>query len=377
MKGLISRLRFSLLLAFFIVISIFMLSSCAVKNNSQQTSSFVHDFKTGEENHYGSTTESLQNNGYVAFQSDWVYYSYRDSYQLMKMKKDGSKKTIIFEKPKFFNFHDIQVVGDWVYFMAELGSPSNSDGYQFYKIKTDGSEQTLLINGNNHTLNTPFVVGDIIYYVVHENIDSKTWTFKIIKMTTKSSDNIVLFTAKDHLSSIDCSIDILSVNDNGIYFMENDPHGYYGLAIWHVNLDGSNPKQLTQYEETDLGSDGKRIDPIYFEPILIGDQLFYWDNSHISTGYSNVYCLDIKSLKTTLLLQNVDAKILNIIGNYYIGSYNDKLSYFSKDIKTHSNINTDQPYDVYTNGEWIYYGHLFRIKQDGSGWEQINNKQNN
>ncbi|MDF2686596.1 MAG: serine/threonine protein kinase, partial [Clostridia bacterium] len=82
-------------------------------------------------NTMGNSSSNIINDGIIAEQNDWLYYSNSsDNYFLYKMKKNGNinEKKRINAEPCF----QINVIGDTVYYL-------NNETRAFYSIKTDGS----------------------------------------------------------------------------------------------------------------------------------------------------------------------------------------------------------------------------------------------
>ena len=88
----------------------------------------------------GNTCGNLYNFGYVDRQGDWIYYSTllfpNANLGLYKMRSDGTEKT------KLCNYYcrNINVVGDWIYFMAS----DNKYFLHLYKIHTDGTDMEII-----------------------------------------------------------------------------------------------------------------------------------------------------------------------------------------------------------------------------------------
>ncbi|NQF16333.1 DUF5050 domain-containing protein [Brevibacillus sp. HB1.3] len=138
---------------------------------------------------YGCTTSTSESSslgsyaspGSVATQGDWIYYNDNGLY---KMKQDGSS----LQKLSSDWADDITVAGDWIYYTRnrpyeslyklELDTydinDTYEDTYELIKIKTDGSSKTIvksadmaLLNSNVEDPNNvyaSYVIDDTIYY---------------------------------------------------------------------------------------------------------------------------------------------------------------------------------------------------------------------
>ncbi|MDP4197310.1 MAG: protein kinase, partial [Bacteroidota bacterium] len=94
------------------------------KTDSDKTSSNISTIMSDA----GNTSGNIINNGHIAAQGEWIYYSFNGG--LDKMKADGSERTEIYPN---LNIKSLSIKDDWIYFC------NSSDNETLYKIKTDGS----------------------------------------------------------------------------------------------------------------------------------------------------------------------------------------------------------------------------------------------
>ncbi|WP_088830748.1 DUF5050 domain-containing protein [Paenibacillus tyrfis] len=87
---------------------------------------------------------NLASGGQLAVKDGWVYmnpYHWSEgAHQLVKTKPDGASQTKLSDD----KVNSINVVGDWLYYIASEPSKPNA----IYKIKTDGTERTLVSQTN-------------------------------------------------------------------------------------------------------------------------------------------------------------------------------------------------------------------------------------
>ena len=128
----------------------------------------VRPVQTGVEvsNTAGNTVGNIVNEGVVARQGDWIYFSNSgDKGTLYKEKLDGSDKTKVSDEVCFC----INVVEDWIYYR------NNSDGGKLYKIRIDGTERTKMLDDSVDCVS---VVDSVIYFVNYSD-DKKLYKINV------------------------------------------------------------------------------------------------------------------------------------------------------------------------------------------------------
>ncbi|MCL2773001.1 MAG: DUF5050 domain-containing protein [Oscillospiraceae bacterium] len=212
---------------------------------TQQTASVSQ----GAVNEQGNTAGNINNNGLVAQQGDWIYYSNRnDGDNLYKMRTDGSEKTKLYGYGIAIHEY-INVIGDWIYY--GYGDYGN---IKLYKIRADGSERTQISDDICSYVNA---VGDWIYYT---NGSDNNFLYKIradgserTKLNDEDSEYINVIDgwvyysdAKSNICKIrtdgsgrtklndDNSISI-NVIDDWVYYCNRDDFG----RLYKINTDGS------------------------------------------------------------------------------------------------------------------------------------------
>lgn len=115
----------------------------------------------------GNSVGNIVNEGLVASQGDWIYYTNMDKdddgkryFELYKVRTDGSGRTRINGDAAGY----LNVVGDWLYYVSGKVDEESYFGFNFdgiYRVRTDGSEHTLVCQDYYGYLN---VVDGWIYY---------------------------------------------------------------------------------------------------------------------------------------------------------------------------------------------------------------------
>ena len=122
------------------------------------------------------------------------------------MKADSSEKTILHED---YLITYIQVIGDWIYFKTDDG--------RFSRIRTDGSELSTIIDKGAHN---PQVLDGYVYDVEYVNADASTKVATIYKADVNGQNKEVIFNGKGNFYKDDNQLDIILVDEEGIYFRE-------------------------------------------------------------------------------------------------------------------------------------------------------------
>jgi len=89
--------------------------------------------------------------------NDWIYCIGKDKgiSKIIRMKKDGSEKEIIVNKP----VNTMQIINGWIYYSLA------TDEKTLYRVKTDGSETTRIIENGDFSYKNWFVQNGWIYYI--------------------------------------------------------------------------------------------------------------------------------------------------------------------------------------------------------------------
>jgi len=167
--------------------------------------------------------------------------------QIWKIKETGDSLTqLTFEGRNFFP--SVSPNGDWITFDSNVDTPDG--GYRIWEMRIDGNNKSLIVAGR-----MPY------------------WSKKIEWVFYIGLYNEIY---KVNLSNINETIEITHLNENNIYATDNgypkinnrvetiaftfQAEGKYP-QIWIVNMDGSNPQQLTKKQgyTCDWSPDGKKI----------------------------------------------------------------------------------------------------------------------
>lgn len=290
---------------------------------------------------YGNTNGNAQNEGLVVTDGEWIYYTDLAYSELYKMKEDGSQKTKISDGYAVC----LNLIDDWLYY-------SSFDG--IYKMRTDGTNKTKLENTRAAKM---IVVGDWIYYSVFDN--SALWRVK---------------TDGTNATSLGVSTTAFSVIGDTITYAVNDTStNYYTLYL--METDGTNKFSIAKFEgkTSQLCSEDEKW---FYYTVNEGSK----PGKIIKTNAASDMLIFNQELLTTGA-GSIRTSSLNVYDGWMYYFSNEDKSKICR-IKTDGSAIEEIGTATNTNGvhinvidDWVYYasngGFLFRMKTDGSNWEQV------
>jgi hypothetical protein len=236
---------------------------------------------------YGNTSGNINNDGLVAIQDEWLYYSnvnkgdnlwkvHIDGTHMQKLNDDESyfinvldnwvyyancsddwklyKIHINGSKRQKLNNDDckyIMVVCDWIYYC------NANDGYSLYRIKVDGTDRQKLNNDNCGSIN---VVDEWVYYKMRYNDNQKLYKIKT------DGTNRQKFMDDDIIG--------VCVESNWIYYCgylgQNNEYGWRIYSIAKIGVDGKGKQKL--------------VDDVAYNINVVDNWIYYinnGDNNHI------------------------------------------------------------------------------------------------
>lgn len=192
-------------------------------------------------NIHGNNTNNILNGGLVAQQGEWVYYYYPGNIfgigeGLYKSKRDGSKK----EKIISGNVSNINVIGEWIYYVISEGSPIEQQN--LFKVKTNGSEN-ILIQENCSNINA---IKDRIFYSVF--VDDIKYQKEAISDYPYKGENGNIYSM-----GVDGNKKVKLVSKNTYGFLISSGSIFYsdGNGIYKTDLYGRNEIKILSGRVTD------------------------------------------------------------------------------------------------------------------------------
>lgn len=167
----------------------------------------------------GNSTGNIANYGSVAQQGDWIFYSYRDD-GLFKIKNDGSAKQKLLDG----NVNELNVLGEWVYFVLSEPVDEKYKRMGIYRIKTDGTQQQKISDDAGICVN---IVDGWIYYINEDDLSS------FYKMRLDGS-----LRQKVHPHAMK----FLTVVDGWAYFENGSEH----YDLYKMKVDGNELHKLSE-----------------------------------------------------------------------------------------------------------------------------------
>ncbi|QGU95298.1 DUF5050 domain-containing protein [Clostridium bovifaecis] len=293
----------------------------------------------GAESAEENVSANIMNLGYIARDSEFIYYSnIADGSKLYKSKLDGSGETKLSDHiPNYIN-----VVGDWIYY-------SNvKDGFKIYKIKKDGSEGKRLNSESSFWIH---VVNDWIYYGRSDNAGQKLY-----KIKTDGSDKTRII--KDLIYGF-------SVVGDWIYYSNESEDQKY-----KVKTNGENATKLNEDQSFNIN--------------VVGGYIYY---QNYGDG-RKIYKVDVNG-KNRTKLNNDDSQYLNTVGEWiYYSNASDNLNLYKikNDGNSRTKLSNEGTGTMNVIGDYIYYWKaindpnsgikldstkLLRIKKDGTASEVV------
>ena len=131
----------------------------------------------------GNTAGNIRQWGIVAEDNDGtIFYVERNRLKrqdkLYRMDVNGGNKKLLLTSEIIY---DLNLVGDWIYFLKDFGDKKIHHSYAIYKIKKDGTNLTKVTNKVNEEARYMLVVDDWIYFDDWNN-DNYTRTLKRIDL---------------------------------------------------------------------------------------------------------------------------------------------------------------------------------------------------
>lgn len=289
---------------------------------------------TDSKNHkYGNTPGNIVNYSQYAKQGDWVFYNKRVKgapIGLYKVRIDGSDNTYLNT-----NGYNINVVGDWVYFI---------DDKKVYKIRTDGSGKTKINDDYSSFIN---VVDDWIYY---QNNNDKE---KLYKIRTNGTGRIKLNDEKSWY---------INVVDDCIYYVKYS--FFFPSLLFKINTDGTGKIQLNSDKSSKIN--------------VLGGWIYYCNRS----DNGNLYKIDINGIRR-IKINDDRIGALNVSNGwiYYSNESDDnKLYRIRIDGSERTKLSNDRiVMSIHILGIWLYYSTSdaygnplkYRIRTDGTERQRV------
>lgn len=244
-------------------------------------------------NNNGNYSNNIADKGFIAKQGDWIFYYSTGGFLgigegLYKSKENGMNKKKIVSG----TISNINVLGDWIYFILEEKNTINSFtiiNYNLYKIRLDGSQKSLVANDCNN-IN---VIKDTIYYRICVDVMGYQKA-QMDNYPLKDEDGDV-YTMK-----LDGSQKKLIIK-NAWRFIINGEYIYYSIdgSAYRSNIDGTDAKKIIQ----NVGDNFK-----------VENNIIYYTTKDIDNFESNVHIVDLSSGTTKNII--VKDKRLMIINPY-------------------------------------------------------------
>jgi len=329
----------------------------------------------------GNTAGNISNNGLVATEGDWIYYSYRINYELsppssgeiFKINKDGSGKKRISNGDSDY----LNIKGDWIYFR------SLSDDNSLCRVDKEGKMVSKL-----HDFRCKYVsvVGDWVYIILER--DNILCRMHIDDLGEKRGLGIG---------------DVWNVNivDGWAYHSDAERIYFGATGVSDAGNCKLYKKRVIDYKGFLSDPNTKKMDNKTFERIFLDDlrripldNALFCNNVQVEDGWvyytvsssrshdDKLYKVRTDGTDKTLLLE-CRIGCMNVSGNWIYYSNNDigKGVYLYR-IRTNGTENT-QLSDINTHwiniaNDWVYFCSrkdlvfdMYKIKTDGTELQMV------
>lgn len=315
----------------------------------------------------------------VKRQGSWLYYVGGNAIKKIPVGGSAGDAVVLLDnlKEQFGTLYEIQIVGDWVYFTSfyqrDVVGGMRMYTTQLSRVRTDGSGAEtvthIMPNFDGEYFNT-FVVRDNVVYFTTIDYDqqsastytfySELWAFHLDLWQRELLYHIEI----DNPNTQACAI--IAYTDDAILMKDYSTKTLYlcdGTAVTAA------PEGLQQYGGADFYSDGKGN--------FVSYQVGYLRRYSPANGYEpeefdfTVNPDGVAQVSVSDLIFLEDGTILS---NYT--DLNTKRGMQTLKDGVHTTINNDWGNNLsYPGDGYLYYTYnndLYRVRLDGSGWEQLN-----
>lgn len=267
-------------------------------NNNKINNEIEVDFSI--ENNEENINGNAANGGKAILNNGFIYYSGVNG--LYKEKADGTGRVKLLEDAA----RDINVVGDWIYYLNETSKENETS--RIYKVKTDGTEKTEVYSDSY--IGNLIVANGWMYYKTQD----EDFNYEICKVKTDGTDKQLL-TTDEFLKNISISGDYIYYNTgDGIYKLKND------------------------------GSDKVKLQNGDTEFMLVHGENIYFETSGEDYSVNDVYKMDLEGNGTRKIF-TINSEATELFQAWFFNVDKDFIYYSTID----------------SNG-----GSLYRIKTDGT-----------
>lgn len=163
-----------------------------------------------EVNEVGNSIGNLSMGGYLTHQGDWIYYSSGQAIYRTNDENKTAEKICDAVMPS-----DINVIGDWVYYVSRGGQDGN--GQMICRVKTDGTNQETLYQNEEYVYQNLAAVNEKLFFQV-SLFNEMSMTGTIFSMNMDGSE--------------------LETVAEGQYLL----HGIGSNLLYYNDLNGERPK---------------------------------------------------------------------------------------------------------------------------------------
>lgn len=321
---------------------------------------------------------------------DWIYYlcstwtdpngnTAKDDYKLVKIRTDGKERTVLSED--IFPV-DMQVVGDWIYYIDVSTSIEKDSKIGLYRIRTDGTEKTCLIEGAEEI----YFSDDCIYYIYHPDLTDPSvlsTKCKLVKIQLDGLENTLICDIEGNASNLTLDGDYIYYRNTTTLYYSQSEIDEYNNRLKNLDLQGlqdlRNSNDASQLSRTQSEFDEYLNNNIKYLDGLIDISDFteltrsYMSiNSNTVKSYSSTVCRvkkDGTDKKSIIIDVEIDIDRFFVIDNWI---YYDNYKKYADAVENEDGGYIDDGIIALINSDGAFYlDGLYKVYFDGTQKQKI------
>lgn len=276
-----------------IIVSVSIIMGCQSKetnindNENSKTLEYIKEIvdKKINKEKMGNSVQNIINGGLVAYDEENIYYNEINIYNWEKYLCKKNIETNEINRVSDGYARNINVYNDYIYYVSSKGGMIPID--EIIRVKKDGSERTVIVSKEENVAHTSVqIIGDFLYYAINIDGNNDTATkMDLVKLDLKTLEKHKIVTINKG--------SIVTINNNGAietYLQEYIPEKGFIVTkkIQNKEEEGLTSNVLDISEEginSIIGSDTDYI--YYFKENQIEKRSLENSNDIISLFYPN------------------------------------------------------------------------------------------
>jgi len=222
--------------------------------------------------------DSIDFNARLNIADDWIYFIGGGRRAIQRVKTDGTGLEAIHRHGQ--TIHEMVVSGDWIYYVT-MGDGLNRGG--LHKVKIDGTGEQRLFPTNARNIN---VAGDWIYFIHSEISRDRDYVDGIYRIKTDGTNTELIYKSA-YLEFSTFSNYYMTVYGDFIYYKS-------GHNIYRLNIDGTNRREFASVSRGHIETINFLDGWIYFNEVkTLSDRVL--NRIHVNTSESQVLNSNVRA----------------------------------------------------------------------------------